>query len=247
LKTLYQAAFLLACLVLHPVAALSASDDDGVPVMRAEGDLWYEDALSEQERETLRNNLRQAKANIVEAYGEQKATDTVIIWCKTKTCAMFFGGPTMRSFAAEPGPNRHGGRFNFKKPSIAILREARAAPGSNLRAMETITHELSHREFKARLKGASVPAWFNEGTATYLGKEEQCTPAMHAVDKLSVLDSPKDWMEYTNQSNTAVLNAYCQARNEVARWTQAHGGFSAVLTLLDRRAHGESFDSIYGG
>lgn len=245
-KTKIKTAVLLGFLFMHPLPASAAADDDGVPVMRAEGELWYEDALSEEERATLRNNLSQAKANIVAAYGEQKATDTLIVWCKTKGCARFFGGPTMRSFATEPGPNRYGGQFYFKKPTIVILRQARAAPGSNLYAMETMTHELSHREFKARLNGRSVPAWFNEGTATYLGKEEPCTPDMHAVDKLSELDSPRDWMNFTNQSNKALVTAYCQARNEVERWTQAHGGFAAVLALLDKRAHGESFESLYG-
>jgi hypothetical protein len=246
LKIINKAAFLLAFLLMHPVLA-SAASDESVPVMLSENNLWFEDALSEQERDMVRNSVDQAKANIVDAYGEQKAGDTLVIWCKTKACALFFGGPTMRSFATEAGPNRHGGRYTFKRPTIVILRQARAAPGANLRAVETITHELSHREFKARLHSETVPAWFNEGVATYLGKEHACSPTAHAVDNLSELASPQAWVKYTDQSNAALVAAYCQARNEVERWTQSHGGFAAVLALLDKRGQGGTFESIYGG
>jgi hypothetical protein len=242
----HKAALILGLLSMHAIPAFSAPEGDGLPSMVAEGDLLYEDALSEQEREMVRNSVSRAKANIVEAYGGQKAPTTQVIWCKTKACAFYFGGPTMRSFATEPGPNHHGGQYAFRRPAIVILRQARVREGGNLRAVETITHELSHREFKERLSGAIVPAWFNEGVATYLGNEHTCSVAMKGVDKLSELASPAAWMRYTDQGSTVLVATYCQARNEVDRWIQSHGGFAAVVTLLEKRARGAAFDALYG-
>jgi hypothetical protein len=241
-----KAALILGLLLTHAIPAFSAPEGDGPPTMVAEGDLLYEDALSEQEREMVRNSVSRAKTNIVEAYGGQKSPATEIIWCKTKACAYYFGGPTMRSFATEPGPNHHGGQYAFQRPAIVILRQARVREGGNLRAVETITHELSHREFKARLNGAIVPAWFNEGVATYLGNEHTCPVAAKGVDKLSELASPAAWMRYTDQGSTVLVATYCQARNEVDRWIQLHGGFAAVVTLLEKRARGAAFETLYG-
>jgi hypothetical protein len=241
-----KAALILGLLSMHAIPALPAPEGDGVPSMLVEGDLLFEDVLSEQERDMLRNSVSRARANIVEAYGEQKAQATEVIWCKTKACAYYFGGPTMRSFAAGPGPNQHGGRYVFTRPAIVILRQARVSAAGNLRAVETITHEMSHFEFKARLNGAIVPAWFNEGVATYLGNEHRCSDDMKGVDKLSDLASSKAWMTYTNQGNELLVATYCQARNEVGRWLQSHGGFSAVVTLLAKRAHGDAFEALYG-
>jgi hypothetical protein len=242
----HKAAFILGLLLMHAIPALPAPEGDGVPTMLAEGDLMYEDALSEQERDMVRDSVSRARANIVQAYGAQKAGSTQVIWCKTTVCANFFGGPTMRSFATEPGPNRHGGRYAFRRPAIVILRQARVRAGGNLRAVETITHELSHREFKERLDGAMVPAWFNEGIATYLGNEHTCAVTMKGADNLSELASPRAWVKYTDQSNAVLVATYCQARNEVDRWIQSHGGFIAVVTLLAKRAHGEAFEALYG-
>jgi hypothetical protein len=242
----HKAALILGLVLMHAIPALAAPEAEGVPTMLAEGDLMYEDALSEQERDLVRDSVSRARAAIVEAYGEQKAGPTQVIWCKTKMCANFFGGPTMRSFATDPGPNRHGGRYAFTRSAIVILRQARVSPGRNLRAVETITHELSHREFTARLNGAKVPAWFNEGIATYLGNEHTCSVSMKGVDNLSELASPSAWVRYTDQGNAVLVATYCQARNEVDRWIQSHGGFTAVVALLAKRARGEGFDALYG-
>lgn len=246
MQAFYKAAFMLALLSIHAAPAISAPGDTSVPRMLVEDDLIFEDVLSEKEHDMVKASLDRAKANIIDAYGERKAPHTDVIWCKTKECAYYFGGPTMRSFATEPGLNRHGGRYTFRRPAIVILRQAKAREGGKPFAVETMTHELSHRELRARLNGASIPAWFNEGVATYIGKDQTCTADANGIDQLSKLADSRDWLTYTDQGSKVLVATYCQARNEVARWIQAHDGFAAVLDLLAKRAQGASFQTLYG-
>jgi hypothetical protein len=161
-------------------------------------------------------------------------------------CVTFFSGSDGRSYA-NPGNGkpRYDSKYAFSFPALVITRQARYP--RNVRAVEVLTHEISHIELNARLRGESVPAWFNEGIATYLGGEHDCRPGMRAIDDLSKLQSPARWHEYTNLSSRNLVLSYCQARNEVGAWIAEHGGFSAVLQLLQKRSRGRSsFASLYG-
>lgn len=211
--------------------------------MTAHGRLLFESSLREDERALVAASVAQAEANITRAYGERRAPPATVIWCKTYSCALYFGGPSTRSFATRGGPNARRGQYDFDGPAVVMLRQVRA-PG-RLLAVETLTHELSHLEFFARLGTARVPAWFNEGVATYLGGEHRCTEEAQGVAELSTLDSAARWNAHVNAGGAVLKATYCQARNTVADWIAARGGFGAVPELLRRVAAGELFASVY--
>jgi hypothetical protein len=125
---------------------------------------------------------------------------------------------------------------------VVVLGQPRSFTGGVLK------HEMPHMEFRARLHGASVPGWFNEGVASYVGGEHDgfCRPGMKGIDDLFELDRGSAWLAYTNQHRDKSRMTYCQARNEVGDWIAEHGGFAAVLDLLAQRAKGTPFASLYG-
>lgn len=215
--------------------------DDQAPMVEA-GPFWFDPAMSGEEQAGIVYSLAQAQANIVAAYGERLAAPRVI-WCKTMACATYFSGTDGRSFAnTGNGKRRAGAQYAFSFAALVITRQARYP--KNIRAVEVLTHELSHIEMRARLRGVSVPAWFNEGLASYLGTEHACKPGTRGIADLFELDSPAKWTEYTNRESAA--KTYCQAHNEVGAWIAEHGGFPAILQLLARRSSGTPFYSLYG-
>ena len=91
----------------------------------------------------------------------------------------------------------------------------------------------------------SLPAWFNEGLATYVGREPDCTgvTVTSRID-LTQYDDEATWTAWTN-TQPNFTNAYCQARAEVAAWVAVHGA-TGVERLLTDVAAGQSFDTLYG-
>lgn len=235
---------LLSLAILASVPGHTA-EAPAAPVI-ADGDLLIDASMTDQERSFVHDSLAQAQARIVQAYGTREAPSTQVVWCKSRECAVYYGGDSTRSYAtAGSEPPRDGATATFDRPTIVILRQVRVRPGAPLLAIETMTHELSHREFQARLRGARVPSWFNEGVATLLGGEHPCTPDMHGTDDLHALVQAKAWHRFTEQNNTVLVTTYCQARNEVASWIDAHGGFGAVIKLLNQVASGTPFERAY--
>ncbi|MES2069661.1 MAG: hypothetical protein V4488_04885 [Pseudomonadota bacterium] len=226
-------------------SAAPAYGDQG-PMLIA-GKLLLDPAMTPDEQDEAIRNLAQARANIVAVYGEQKADMPEVIWCKMNACVTYFAGTSGRSFAT-PGKGFHriGAQHVFWRSTIVFTRPARVRAPVDIRAVETLTHELSHIEFSARLTGASVPAWFNEGVATYVGKEQVCQAGMKSVDTLTELDSAEKWSVHTNRDGKTLVNTYCQASEEVGAWIAARGGFKAIVDLLGKRAWGSSFNSLYG-
>jgi hypothetical protein len=240
LRSVIVLAAALSC--AHAAAAPPAYD--GKTPMIEVGPVWFDPAMSAEEQLSVAQSVVQAHANIAAAYGERLGASRVV-WCKTMECVSFFSGSDGRSYA-NPGNGkpRNDAKYAFDFPALVITRQARY-PG-NVRAVEVLTHEMSHIEFSARLHGKPVPAWFNEGIATWLGKEQDCRPGMRGIDDLSTLASPSRWNEHTNQSGRNLVRSYCQASNEVGAWIAEHGGFAAVLDLLAARSKGRSFDALYG-
>ena len=111
----------------------------------------------------------------------------------------------------------------------------------------TITHEMVHVEIGRRLgaKNGILPAWFDEGVATYIGDNAECDPKLpRGIDDLRRLHEESAWMSYTDLPGK-LYATYCQARNEVAAWTTAHGR-AALVSLIDGVAAGRAFDDLYG-
>jgi hypothetical protein len=215
---------------------------DGRTPMIEMGPVWFDPALSADEQLSIARMLVEADAHIAAVYGERRAPIR-LIWCKTDECTLYFAGTDRRPFTAT-GKNqrKQGGQFTFTFPAVVVLGRPRSFTGNVLK------HEMSHMEFRTRLHGASIPAWFNEGVATWVGGEHDsfCRPGMKGVDDLSELERGPAWLAYTNEHRDKSRMTYCQARNEVADWIAEHGGFAAVLDLLAKRAKGTPFSSLYG-
>lgn len=95
------------------------------------------------------------------------------------------------------------------------------------------------------MAGQHVPAWFNEGLATYVGGEPVCTNATgKGIADLRTLDLESDWVAYTGPEDV-FFKTYCQARAEVSAWIGKRGTV-AVGQLLDAVRQGQSFTSQYG-
>lgn len=217
---------------------------DGHTPMIEVGTMWLDPATTAEEQASIAQSLAQAQANNLAAYGQRLGRPKVV-WCKTLECAAFFSGTDGRSHASQGnGKPRKGAQYGFAFPAIVITLQAhKTRIGA---ATNVLTHELSHIELRARLHGASIPAWFNEGVATYLGGGQDCQLRVRGIDDLFELQSGAQWTDYTNQGEPQKSRTYCQASREVGAWITEHGGFAAVLHLLNRRAAGAAFYSLYG-
>jgi hypothetical protein len=216
---------------------------DGRTPMIELGPMWLDPATTAEEQASIAQSLAQAQANNLAAYGQRLGSPKVV-WCKTLECAAFFAGTDGRSHATQGnGKPRRGAQYGFPFPAIVITPQHKSKSDT---ATNVFTHELSHIELRARLHGASIPAWFNEGVATYLGGGQDCRLKVRGIDDLFELETGAQWLDYTNRGNPTKARTYCQASREVGAWIEEHGGFAAVLHLLNRRAAGAAFYSLYG-
>jgi hypothetical protein len=215
---------------------------DGHTPMIETGPVWFDPVMSAEEQLEAAKLLLQSHVNIVTFY-QGRLAQSRIVWCKTPACATFFAGNDRRPFSTPgKGLRKEGAQYTFVVPSIVVLGGARDFSG------RVLTHEMSHMEFRARLHGASVPAWFNEGIASYIGGDQDhfCKPGLRGIDNLFELQRGSQWVEYTFKHRDKARLTYCQARNEVAEWIAERGGFGVVLDLLAGRSKGRSFTSLYG-
>ena len=236
-----QAAIVVASALLCADVHATPAYDGQTPMIET-GPLWFDPALSAEEQASAVQTLLQSQANIVAVYGERLAS-TRIVWCKTTECATYFAGTDRRPFSTPGhGKPRPGAQYAFSFPAIVVLGPPGRFTG------QVLTHEMSHMEFRARLHGVSVPSWFNEGVASYIGgdQDQSCRSGVRGIDNLFDLDSSAQWTAYTFQHRDKARLTYCQARNEAGAWITEHGGFSAVLDLLAGRSKGRSFYSLYG-
>ena len=108
-----------------------------------------------------------------------------------------------------------------------------------------LAHEFSHVEVATRTGGKHVPAWFDEGLATFVGGEPICTNVTgKGIDDLRKLDQETDWVAYTGPEDV-FFKTYCQARAEVAAWIGKRGN-AGVVQLLDAVRQGQPFAGQYG-
>jgi hypothetical protein len=241
---IFRKVFLLAAALCCANALADPPAYDGKTPMIEVGPMWLDPTTTEEEQTSIAESLAQAQANILAVYGQRLGSPKVV-WCKTKECASFFSGTDGRSHASlGNGRPRRGAQYGFYFPAIVLTLQAQTSKISA--ATNVLTHELSHIELRARLRGASIPAWFNEGVAAYLGGGQGCRLTVRGIDDLFELRTGEQWTDYTNQGAKQKARTYCQASREVGAWMSEHGGFAAVLQLLTKRAWGVSFDSLYG-
>jgi hypothetical protein len=242
-----KSVILLAAALFCADAIATPPAYDGKTPMVEIGPVWFDPAMSEEEQLRVAEMLVQAQAKIIAIYGERIAPSRVV-WCKTRECILFFAGTDGRSFNSPgSGKRRADAQYVFFFPALVITVQL-GRPARNAFALGVLTHEMSHRELSARLRGESVPTWFNEGVASYIGgdQDQDCRPGIRGTDNLFELQTTRQWIDYTFKNRQKSRPTYCQARNEVNAWVAEHGGFAAVLELLAKRSKGKSFASLYG-
>jgi hypothetical protein len=191
-----------------------------------------------------RNQLMQDVASGIDRnrqfYGSLQLTLPDIVVCVSNGCIDYFAGPEGRNRVLGTGQSTGG--YVAPRTTIVIVNVA------NPNNPRVLAHELSHIETAARLGGRSVPTWFDEGVATFLGGEPGCAGVpTNAIADLTQLSSPAAWNAYVTANNQALLYpTYCQARLELLRWTAARGGSAAVVDLLAGMRAGGSFGTLYG-
>jgi hypothetical protein len=235
----------LTLLALLIAPGLASATDFDVSTMERHGRSIYEAGIAPEEQERLKAIVVQSLDNVAAYYGERQADIPDIYWCASKECAIYFAGTEWRSFAIQKGGRRHAdGKHWFERPSIVINELVRTRSKGSANPTYTVTHELAHLEMGARLKGGSVPAWFNEGLASYVGKL-RCKPDSIGIDDLGKLKDGVAWRDYTRPSGPYQHVTYCQARQEVGGWIERNGGTPALLNLLAQSRDGR-FYQAYG-
>lgn len=218
---------------LQPCRPVGAAEDtlaiDGFPLLAQGPGVFVDPSSSRDERAAVGGWLSEARAGLVAFLGPQRDEPPVVVVCTTEACALKFAGPTRRSRAImEP------------RPTIVVNGIGKLTAG-------TMLHELLHVGLFRRLgaRHPSLPAWFEEGLASYLGDNIDCAPrAPPGIDDLRRLSKVSAWQSFTNLPGK--LNAtYCQARAEVAGWAERRGR-PALVEVIDAVAEGRSFDEVYG-
>jgi hypothetical protein len=189
--------------------------------------VYVDPAASEELRAKVVGWVGEA-AREVDAFFGTKIDPPEAIVCASDACAREHAGPTRRSHATL-GP-----------PAKVIIA------GIDRLTKQTLVHEMIHVEIARRMKGKqALPAWFDEGVATFIGDNGNCPPGTkRAVDDLRSLERSFVWDRFTNTSGR-LEQAYCQARDEIGAWTQKHDR-RALVAIIDAVSAGKKLDDVYG-
>jgi hypothetical protein len=202
--------------------------------------IFVDPAVALSQNQPIINSVAAARASDLAFYGSLQSTIADVIECSRSTsCGQFFAGPSDRNTTLYA--NSAAGSWVAPRMTV-IMTDA-----TYNRNQYVMAHEFSHVEVFARMNGNTdnLPAWFNEGLATYVGGEPDCTGiATKGVADLRSLGMESTWVTYTNSTAT-FTNTYCQARGEVAAWVGKHGN-AAVNSLLSAVSGGQNFNTVYG-
>jgi hypothetical protein len=201
-------------------------------------DVFYDPAICADERARLRGAYTSARQRVADFFGARYAPAPLVVFCGSDPCRVYFTGPMKRSWNLEPGGRAPGGTYVAGKRATIIIVRTDAA------AENVLVRELSHVELQFRTKPGHVPAWFNEGVATFVGHEPGCGNAtsLASVD-LGKLDRNEDWLARTGDP-TALIRNSCRARQEVASWLEKRG-LPQLVDVLDAVSAGLPFKGAY--
>jgi hypothetical protein len=199
--------------------------------------LYVDPAMTDAEREQVKGLYSQAVADISAFFGPESfaangGEPPAVVMCTSDDCEVTFSGPTKRSHAQlEPYPTVY-------------------LSGLGPLTRGTITHEMTHivLGLKQRVAGATapvLPAWLNEGTATFVGDNVNCAPGMApGIDDLRRLDAGSHWWNFTNLPGK-INPTYCQAEAEVSGWVAKHSR-AALVEAIEAFYRGVPFEEAYG-
>jgi hypothetical protein len=210
----------------------------GLLMAPLDADTYVEPATPPAAQERLRLLSRGASRRVESFFGGRVGPRPLVVFCGAEPCRLHFAGPTRRSWSLAPGQAAEGARYVAgARPTIVVVR-------TDAHAENVLAHELSHVELQARARPGHAPTWFDEGVATYVGREQDCTNvAPTPMDRLAPLADDDTWFAWTSEPG-ALVPAYCGARREVEAWLQ-RSGTRGLLALLDGLRAGRPFDDLY--
>lgn len=210
---------------------------NGTALVAACGNVFVDPTVAKNQYPVIVDAVSSAVQSDKAVYGNLVSTQPDVIVCSTTACGTYFAGASLRNTTLPP--NSYAGQYTVPRMTVVLTSATYS------RNTYVLAHEFSHVEVNTRLNGAHVPAWFDEGLATYVGGEPVCTNVTgKGIPSLLTLDLESDWVTYTNKSNV-FLSTYCQARAEVAAWV-AKKGNPAIGQLLQAVSQGQTFTSQYG-
>ena len=218
-------------------SANSPPSFNGATLVAACGNVFIEPAVAKNLWPGIVTGIQTALEMDRKVYGTLQATQPDVLVCQSGTCADYFAGPRRRNVTLYP--NTYAGQYVAPRMTVVLT-----SPNWT-QNLYVLAHEFSHVEVAARTGGKHVPAWFDEGLATYIAGEPICTNVTgKGIDDLRKLDLETDWVAYTGPEDV-FFKTYCQARAEMAAWIGKRGN-AGVVQLLDAVRQGQSFTGQYG-
>ena len=210
---------------------------NGTTLIAACGNVFVDPTVAKNQYPVIVDGISAAVMSNKTVYAVLQSTQPDVIVCNTPACGTYFAGASLRNVTLPA--NSFAGQYVAPRSTVVLTS------ATYNRNTFVLAHEFSHVEAAARLNGKRVPAWFDEGLATYIGGEPDCINVTgKGIADLTTLDSVSVWTNYTATS-PAFEKTYCQARTEVAAWI-AKRGITAVSQLLQAVGQGQTFTSQYG-
>ncbi|WP_188196186.1 hypothetical protein [Nonomuraea sp. SYSU D8015] len=219
--TLLLAAAVAATAIAFPsVAATTCPGCYGLERLRP--GLYAEPGLPPAARRHVTEVVEQAGKRVSDFFGGRKSSPDVLV-CLSEDCYRRIGGGRERG--------------------IAVLnRSVMLSP----RGVDPViaSHELTHVELHARLGGADVPQWFDEGLAVLVSDDPRyLAPTGDRCLRDSRRPLPATLEEWLRAASADPL-LYADAACRVSRQAGTNGGEQAVRTLVERLSAGQPFPDI---
>ncbi|MBB5784746.1 hypothetical protein [Nonomuraea jabiensis] len=218
---LLTAAVVVTAIAFPSVAATTCPGCYGLE--RLEPGVYAEPGLPQDRRRQVSEVVQQANKRVRDFFGGRKSSPDLLV-CLSDDCYRRIGGGRERG--------------------IAVLNRAvMLSP----RGVDPViaSHEMTHVELHARLNGADVPQWFDEGLAVLVSDDPRY---LAPTGDRCLLDSRQplpvtlaEWLRAASADPQMYAKAACQ----VSRWAGANGGKEGVRTLVGRLSAGQPFPDVF--
>ncbi|MEV0230576.1 hypothetical protein [Nonomuraea sp. NPDC050786] len=226
IAVLLTAAAAVTVIAFPSVAAVTCPGCYGLE--RLQPGVYAEPGLPQARRRQVSEVVEQANKRVRDFFGGRVGSPDVLV-CLSDDCYRRIGGGRERG--------------------IAVLnRSVMLSP----RGVDPViaSHELTHVELHARLDGAEVPQWFDEGLAVLVSDDprylapagDRCLPDSRRSPPAALPVTLDDWL----RAASADPRLYAEAACQVSRWAEKNGGNQAVRTLVERLSAGQPFPDMQG-